>query len=91
MMARDDARGCGPGSSQTSPNSQKTWVECGQCEDGYSYHDCGEDTCCCADPQPNVICDTCGGKGGWYIDEWLGETITQDELDVSYLWRTMFV
>ena len=33
------------------------------CEDGYSYHDCGEDTCCCLDDSPNVKCDECGGTG----------------------------
>ena len=32
------------------------------CEDGY-YHDCGEDTCCCADPEPDTRCDECGGHG----------------------------
>jgi hypothetical protein len=45
------------------------WVECEQCEDGYSYHDCGEDTCCCLNPENNVVCDTCDGEGGWYICE----------------------
>ena len=40
--------------------------ECPDCEDGYSYHDCGEDTCCCLDPEPNVPCDTCDGHGGWW-------------------------
>ena len=42
------------------------WEECYNCEEGYSYHDCGEDCCACIDPQPNVICDICHGKGGWY-------------------------
>ena len=59
----------------------KTWVQCEECEDGYSYHDCGEDTCCCLNPELNVVCDTCEGKTGWYIDEWFGESIGQDELD----------
>jgi intein-encoded DNA endonuclease-like protein len=27
--------------------SDLMWIECEHCEDGYSYHDCGEDTCCC--------------------------------------------
>ena len=39
---------------------------CDQCEDGLSYHDCGEDTCCCLDPSPNVICNSCGGTGYWW-------------------------
>lgn len=42
------------------------WEECNDCEEGYSYHDCGEDCCACLDPQPNVICDTCEGKSGWW-------------------------
>jgi hypothetical protein len=59
----------------------RTWVICQQCEEGLSYHDCGEDACCCLDKSPNVVCDVCGGKGGWYIKEWFGEYIYQDELD----------
>lgn len=43
------------------------WQDCDQCEDGYSYHDCGEDTCCCLDPEPNVECDRCDGEGGWWV------------------------
>jgi len=43
------------------------WVECEHCEDGYSDHDCGEDTCCCLDPLPNVTCDICNGDGGWFV------------------------
>ena len=42
------------------------WVRCDQCEDGMSYHDCGEDCCACLNPEPNVICDQCGGAGGWH-------------------------
>ena len=42
------------------------WVDCYDCEDGYSHHDCGEDCCCCLHPEPNVVCDICDGKGGWY-------------------------
>ena len=41
------------------------WEEC-DCEEGYSYHDCGDDCCVCKNPQPNVICTTCEGKGGWF-------------------------
>lgn len=33
------------------------------CEDGYSFHDCGEDSCACLNPHPNVRCDHCYGKG----------------------------
>ncbi len=32
--------------------------------DGLSReHECGEDTCCCMNPEPNVPCDECGGSG----------------------------
>ena len=65
----------------------KTWVVCGQCEEGYSYHDCGEDTCCCLYPEANVVRDTCDGKRGWFIDEWFGGSITQDELDQILMHR----
>lgn len=43
------------------------WQECYDCEDGYSHHDCGEDTCCCLNPEPNVICNICNGEEGWWI------------------------
>jgi hypothetical protein len=33
------------------------------CEDGLSYHDCGEDVCCCVAPEPNVRCADCYGHG----------------------------
>lgn len=47
--------------------SSVDWEDCWDCGgEGYSYHDCGEDTCCCLDPQPNVVCDTCNGETGWY-------------------------
>jgi hypothetical protein len=38
---------------------------CGECEDGYAGHDCGEDCCPCLAPEPNVPCDHCGGSGVW--------------------------
>ena len=47
--------------------SSVRWVDCWQCdEEGYSYHDCGEDCCACLDPEPNVICDVCLGTCGWW-------------------------
>jgi hypothetical protein len=33
------------------------------CDEGLSHHDCGEDCCCCAYPEPNVRCDLCNGHG----------------------------
>lgn len=41
------------------------WIDCWNCQDGYSYHDCGEDCCCCLDPVPNVECNICDGNAGW--------------------------
>lgn len=47
---------------------------CSYCdEDGMVDHDCGDDTCCCLHPEPNVRCDFCRGdtfvvwcrKCGW--------------------------
>lgn len=46
--------------------NEMDWRDCYNCEEGYSYHDCGEDCCCCLDPEPNVCCDICKGKEGWY-------------------------
>ena len=49
------------------------WIDCWNCdENGFVDHDCGEDSCCCLDPEPNVRCDICKGKGGWWAD--LSET-----------------
>lgn len=36
--------------------------DCQNCEDGYSHHDCGEDSCACADPENNIVCDWCDGE-----------------------------
>lgn len=47
--------------------SQKFYRGCWNCEDGYSGHDCGEDCCCCLDPEDNVVCDICEGEGGFYV------------------------
>ena len=46
------------------------WTECWNCF-GYifTHHDCGEDTCCCLEPEDNVLCDVCHGHGGWGISE----------------------
>jgi hypothetical protein len=51
-------------------NSDDEWVECFQCfGEGMHGHECGDDICCCADPdEDNVPCDICNGHGGWYRD-----------------------
>lgn len=43
------------------------YVDCYNCAgEGFSHHDCGEDCCCCLDPEDNVTCDICNGNGGWW-------------------------
>ena len=43
----------------------RTWIECENCGgEGVTSHDCGEDCCCCEDPEDNVACDCCDGEGG---------------------------
>lgn len=51
-------------------HGEKEWIECWNCDMesgswGFSHHECGEDCCMCLDPEPNVRCDVCSGKGGW--------------------------
>lgn len=46
---------------------EKDWEDCWNCEDGFSGHDCGEDCCCCIDPEENVVCDICRGEGGFFV------------------------
>lgn len=45
--------------------SSLDFEECPNCDDGYVGHDCGEDCCCCADPEDNVVCDICRGIGAF--------------------------
>lgn len=46
--------------------NEKYWRDCLNCDEGYSDHDCGEDCCCCLNPEDNVVCDICEGDTGWY-------------------------
>ncbi len=43
------------------------WIGCWSCSGEGAYHDCGEDCCCCLEPDEdlNVQCDICKGEGGW--------------------------
>lgn len=45
-------------------HGEMDWEECQNCDEGFT-HDCGEDMCLCADPEPNVRCSACKGKGGF--------------------------
>lgn len=39
-------------------------IDCPDCDGaGFVDHDCGEDTCVCRNPEPNVACDGCDGTG----------------------------
>ncbi len=44
------------------------FVNCSNCGgEGYSHHDCGEDCCCCINPEDNVVCNWCRGeRGSWH-------------------------
>lgn len=51
---------------------EKEWVDCWNCDTetgnyGFSYHDCGDDTCCCLFPEANMRCDICKGAGGYML------------------------
>lgn len=48
----------------------RVWRLCWDCGgEQYTDHDCGEDICNCLDPVDNVLCKTCDGDGGWYLNE----------------------
>ena len=51
----------------TDENCDGVWHDCPECDEGYVEADCGEDTCCCADPSDHGfdVCDTCHGRGSW--------------------------
>jgi hypothetical protein len=44
-------------------NACLEWVSCWECFGEGGWHDCGEDCCCCLDPEINEWCPTCGGDG----------------------------
>jgi hypothetical protein len=48
--------------------ARQEWERCYQCGgEGLDGHDCGEDVCCCLEPEDNEACDVCRGEGGWYV------------------------
>lgn len=62
------ARSSTPHDNLCPIHGEKAWVDCWSCGgEGYTHHDCGEDCCVCLDPEPNVRCDICRGKGGYVI------------------------
>jgi hypothetical protein len=48
-------------------SNELSWRDCYNCDEGFSHHDCGEDCCCCLNPEDNVTCDICNGDSGWYV------------------------
>ena len=58
MRAKREEYQCGRCGSSIS------FHQCANCGgEGFTSHDCGEDCCCCADPEDNVPCDVCKGDG----------------------------
>ena len=56
--------------AQDDGDDYQETVDCWDCGgEMYTHHNCGEDVCCCADPQPNVRCETCEGKGFLEVNE----------------------
>jgi hypothetical protein len=57
-----------PGCQCARCGSSAEFLSCASCGgEGYSHHDCGEDTCCCLHPEDNVVCSACCGEGGsWH-------------------------
>lgn len=58
-----------PPGSENDPNApwnqrDPDTMDCPDCEgSGLCGHDCGEDTCCCLNPEDNLSCAKCGGSG----------------------------
>lgn len=59
-------------------NDKELCEQCGCCElvaepceqcggDGVFGHNCGEDCCCCLDPEENETCNECGGLGFYKV------------------------
>ena len=45
---------------------EMNWIECSRCDgEGFTEHDCFEDTCCCLNPDDDE-CRQCSGYGGWW-------------------------
>jgi hypothetical protein len=54
-----------------SPDCDGHWHTCWNCGgEGTSGHDCGEDSCCCLDPEDDQPCQICHGEGGWLCPYW---------------------
>ena len=48
----------------TECGMETTSTECWKCHGEGGWHDCGEDSCCCEDPELiDTECDECHGEG----------------------------
>lgn len=62
------AKDAGPSTKICEEHGQELmWANCGNCNEGYTHHDCGEDCCNCLYPEDNVTCDICDGEGGFLV------------------------
>ncbi len=53
----------GAANDPRAPWNQIDLVDCQKCDGtGELPHDCGEDTCCCSEPETEM-CDECDGEG----------------------------
>lgn len=50
-----------------SADCEDGWITCWLCVGEGDEHDCGEDSCCCAEPDldDRWPCRECNGEGGW--------------------------
>ena len=59
---------------QKCEHNTKSWIECLKCDSqGYTHHECGDDTCACKYPSNNIVCDICDEKTGWWKCEGCGK------------------
>ena len=67
LQALLDTRGDGSKLCPRCGCCELTTEECEQCDEGLDGHDCGDDCCCCEDPEPNLACQFCNGRGYFEI------------------------
>lgn len=59
---------------------------CWACHGSGGFHDCGEDCCCCADPEEIThFCNECHGEGDYLVCQALPHT--EEQID-AYRLRT---
>lgn len=48
--------------------SSAAWEDCENCGgEGTDGHECGEDSCSCAFPEDNLVCEICNGTGSYAV------------------------